>query len=53
MVRVLLSMDRKPPQDAADALACAICHLHYAKVRQRQAAADASVSAEDAGGLQR
>ena len=53
MVRVLLSMDRKPPQDAADALACAICHLHYAKVRQRQADAGAGVSAGDAGGLQR
>ena len=28
MIRVLLGMDRKPPQDAADALACAICHIH-------------------------
>ena len=28
MVRVLLGLSRKPAQDAADALACAICHLH-------------------------
>lgn len=29
MVRVLLDLDRAPPPDAADALACAICHAHY------------------------
>jgi crossover junction endodeoxyribonuclease RuvC len=29
MVRVLLDLDRAPPADAADALACAICHAHY------------------------
>ncbi len=29
MVRVLLDLDRTPPVDAADALACAICHAHY------------------------
>ena len=37
MVRVLLGMDRKPPSDAADALACAICHIHTAQVEQRVA----------------
>jgi crossover junction endodeoxyribonuclease RuvC len=37
MVRVLLGMDRKPPTDAADALACAICHIHTAQVEQRVA----------------
>ena len=26
MVRALLGLDREPPQDAADALACALCH---------------------------
>ena len=31
MVRILLGMNRKPAQDAADALACAICHLHVAQ----------------------
>ncbi len=37
MVRVLLGMDRKPPSDAADALACAICHIHTVQVEQRVA----------------
>jgi crossover junction endodeoxyribonuclease RuvC len=32
MVRLLLSLDRAPrPDDAADALAVAICHLHSAQ----------------------
>ena len=35
MVRVLLGMDYKPPVDAADALACAICHLHTAEGERR------------------
>ncbi len=30
MVRALLGLDRAPPSDAADALACAICHAHHA-----------------------
>lgn len=29
MVRVLLDLDRAPAADAADALACAICHAHF------------------------
>lgn len=29
MVRSLLALDRAPPADAADALACAICHAHH------------------------
>jgi crossover junction endodeoxyribonuclease RuvC len=34
MVRALLSMDEIPrPDDAADALAVAICHLHSARVQ--------------------
>ena len=28
MVRVLLNLAAKPPEDAADALACALCHAH-------------------------
>ena len=28
MVRVLLGLDQPPPADAADALACAICHIN-------------------------
>ena len=51
MVRVLLGMDRKPPQDAADALACAICHLHYAEVRQRQTVARSADQIEKSKGL--
>lgn len=35
MVRALLGLDEIPrPDDAADALAVAICHLHSARVRQ-------------------
>ena len=37
MVRVLLGMDRKLPFDSADALACAICHIHTAQVEKRVA----------------
>jgi crossover junction endodeoxyribonuclease RuvC len=36
MVRVLLSLTSAPePQDAADALAVAICHLHHAGLAER------------------
>jgi crossover junction endodeoxyribonuclease RuvC len=42
MVRVLLSLKTVPePNDAADALAVAICHFHHAGVRERLAAAEA------------
>jgi len=42
MVRVLLSMSTLPePQDAADALAVAICHFHHAGIAQRILAAEA------------
>lgn len=35
MVRVLLNLDKIPkPDDAADALAVAICHVHSAKMQQ-------------------
>ena len=53
MVRVLLGMDRKPAQDEADALACAICHLHHAESRLRQTVAGVSVQAGDAGRARR
>ncbi len=46
MVRVLLSLNTLPePQDAADALAVAICHFHHAGVTQRILAADARAKA--------
>ena len=36
MVRVLLPLDAPPqPDDAADALAVAICHIHTARFTQR------------------
>ncbi len=42
MVRVLLSLTSAPePQDAADALAVAICHFHHAGVAERIVAAEA------------
>ncbi|MGI9165231.1 MAG: crossover junction endodeoxyribonuclease RuvC [Pyrinomonadaceae bacterium] len=42
MVRVLLSLTSLPePQDAADALAVAICHFHHAGFAQRILASDA------------
>jgi crossover junction endodeoxyribonuclease RuvC len=34
MVRALLNLDQIPqPDDAADALAVAICHIHSARIR--------------------
>ena len=35
MVRVLLSLDKQPPSDAADALAVAICHGQIHETRRR------------------
>ena len=35
MVRLLLNLDHVPePDDAADAVAVAVCHLHSARLRQ-------------------
>ncbi len=36
MVRVLLGLRETPATDTADALACAICHLHTASGRERR-----------------
>ena len=33
MVRILLSLSEAPQADAADALACAVCHAHHAGTR--------------------
>ena len=35
MVRVLLTLDKQAPSDAADALAVAICHGHIRETRRR------------------
>ena len=37
MVRVLLNLQHKPPFDASDGLACAICHIHTASGLDRMA----------------
>ncbi len=39
MVRVLLGLTANPGTDEADALACAICHIHTAQVQTRLASA--------------
>lgn len=39
MVRVLLGLRQAPPSDAADALGCAICHIHTARSASRLRAA--------------
>lgn len=39
MVRVLLGLSTTPASDAADALACAICHIHKSAVQRRLQAA--------------
>jgi crossover junction endodeoxyribonuclease RuvC len=44
MVRILLSLPSAPePQDAADALAVAICHFHHASLTQSIIAAEARI----------
>jgi crossover junction endodeoxyribonuclease RuvC len=35
MIRVLLALGERPPSDAADALAVAICHGHIRQTRER------------------
>ncbi len=35
MVRILLNLNKNPQADAADALACAICHLHSADLANK------------------
>ncbi len=35
MVRILLGLNKVPQSDAADALACAICHIHTAELNQK------------------
>jgi len=48
MVQRLLALDAEPPSDAADALACAICHAH-ATGRPRAVAAQLAAAGADAG----
>ena len=44
MVRVLLRLSQKPAADAADALACAICHVHTVQGEKRLRSAAGAVS---------
>jgi crossover junction endodeoxyribonuclease RuvC len=54
MVRVLLSLASAPqPQDAADALAVAICHFHHAGLAQRILASEARVKLTSPTGIRR
>ena len=39
MVKVLLRLDEIPPEDAADALAVALCHAHCAQTQEKLASA--------------
>jgi crossover junction endodeoxyribonuclease RuvC len=42
MMCVLLSLQRSPPGDAADALAVAVCHGHHRETRRRMSALQAA-----------
>src|SRR3990172_11964815 len=35
MVKILLALDYIPPEDAADALAVALCHAHYSQTQEK------------------
>ena len=48
MVQRLLGLERAPPADAADALACAICHAH-ASGRPRSVLAQLNAAASEVG----
>ena len=41
MVKVLLGLSEIPPEDAADALAVALCHVHYSQTLSKLARASA------------
>lgn len=45
MVKALLGLEDIPPEDAADALAVALCHAHYSHTREKLSRARASRSA--------
>ena len=54
MVRVLLSLASVPqPQDAADALAVAICHFHHAGLAQRILSSETRVKLTSSTGIRR
>jgi crossover junction endodeoxyribonuclease RuvC len=42
MVKILLGLKELPPEDAADALAVALCHAHCAQTQEKLAAAQSS-----------
>jgi crossover junction endodeoxyribonuclease RuvC len=53
MVQRLLGLDHAPPSDAADALACAICHAHASGRSRGVAAQLAAAAGTTAGGARR
>ena len=42
MVKMLLGLNDVPPTDAADALGCAICHIHNQQIVSRISASDSA-----------
>ncbi len=46
MVRILLSLDKVPSQDAADALAVAICHANHSRFSPVDGSADRTIPAK-------
>lgn len=49
MVKMLLGLEELPPEDAADALAVALCHAHYSQTREKLSRAAASRSVPTPG----
>ena len=49
MVKILLALDYIPPEDAADALAVALCHAHYSQTREKLAKAGTGRTARAPG----
>ena len=50
MVTVLLNLEQVPPEDAADALAVAICHAHHSQLLGRLSSSQASEAEEGISG---
>ena len=53
MVTRLLALDAEPATDAADALACAICHAHASRMLCAPGKADTAPRARSAGNARR
>jgi crossover junction endodeoxyribonuclease RuvC len=51
MVKLLLRLDSTPPEDAADALAVALCHAHHSRTLTKLARSVSGTPARAAGSL--